>query len=77
MSHSLNRLPQARLPRLNKGKTDITSYFSQSVTAIILFSVMLLLSACGLILEDPHPYPDMEVAGDELAPNDDPMVSEE
>ena len=77
MSHSLNELHQARPILTNKGKINAISYFSKSVTVTVLLGIMLLLSACGLVLEDPHPYPDMEIAGDEMAPNDDPMVTEE
>lgn len=52
------------------------SYRFYSLTLVQL-ALILLCSACGLIMEDPHPYPDMGGAGDEAETGSEPTPDEE
>ena len=51
--------------------------FSQCSLTVVLFVCLVTLSACGLIMDDPYPYPDMGGAEEEAEISDAPNSNEE
>ena len=51
--------------------------FSQCLLSVILFFCLVTLSGCGLIMDDPYPYPDMGGAEEEAEISDAPNSNEE